>query len=200
MRLLNGGHSAIGYAADLMGLNYISEAAVDPLLRELLIQFLAEVRQTLTSLPGIDLDSYSATIVKRFSNPSIRDQVARICSDGCAKIAKFIVPSLNDLMKKGIQPRIIPVMLAAWLHYVAIRDKSGSIEDPSIEKLRPFLAAGGCNARSALCEPSLFGDMVATHPQIVSAVQHNLDELRNRDARTAIEGALLRTIHEHEYN
>ena len=32
MRLLNGGHFAIGYAADLVGLNYIFEAAGDPLL------------------------------------------------------------------------------------------------------------------------------------------------------------------------
>jgi mannitol 2-dehydrogenase len=196
MRLLNGGHSAIGYAADLMGLNYISEAASDPLLRGLLIQFMAEVRQTLTSLPGIDLNSYSATIVRRFSNPSIRDQVSRICSNGCVKIAKFIVPSLKDLMMEGIQPRVIPVVLAAWLHYVAIRDGSASIEDPSIETLRPFLAAGGCDAQRALCVRSLFGDVAVTHPQIMSAVQHHLDEFRNRDARATIAGALLKSIHE----
>ena len=196
MRLLNGGHSAIGYAADLMGLNFISQAANDPLLRELLIQFMAEARQTLTSLPGIDLDSYSATIAKRFSNPSIRDQVARICSNGCVKIAKFIVPSLNDLMLKGIQPRIIPVVLAAWLHYIALREGSASFDDPSIETLRPFLAAGGCDAKRALCEWSLFGDVARTHPEIVSAVQHHLDEFRSRDARAAIAAALQRTIHE----
>ena len=126
MRLLNGGHSAIGYAADLVGLNYIFEAAGDPLLRELLIQFMAEVRQTLASLPGIDLDSYSATIVSRFSNPIDMRPGSRICSNGCAKMAKFIVPSLSDLLTEGIRPRIIPVVLAAWLHYVQFATAPGA--------------------------------------------------------------------------
>jgi mannitol 2-dehydrogenase len=195
MRLLNGGHSTIGYTADLIGLTFINDAASDPLLRELLIQFLSEVRQTLSSLPGIDLESYSATIVRRFSNLAIRDQVARICSNGCVKIAKFIVPSLRDLLMEGMQPRVIPVVLAAWLHYIAIRSRCGTIEEPSIEILRPFLAAGGCEARNVLCEQSLFGDIAVTHPRIVEAVQHHLDSFRNRDARATIKDALQRTIH-----
>ncbi|MGC1452963.1 MAG: mannitol dehydrogenase family protein [Candidatus Sulfotelmatobacter sp.] len=193
IRLLNGGHSAIGYAADLTGLSYISEAATDPLLRELLIHFLEEVRQTLTTLPGIDLEEYSATIVSRFSNPTIRDQVARICSNGCSKIARFIVPSLRDALRKGIQPRIIPVVLAAWLHYVAIREGSTTFEDPSIFMLRPFLAAGGSEARIALGERSLFGEIAVTHPRVVGAVQICLDAFRSREARAVIAEALLRT-------
>jgi mannitol 2-dehydrogenase len=195
MRLLNGGHSAIGYPADLVGLNYIFEAAGDPLLRELLIQFMAEVRQTLASLPGIDLDSYSATIVSRFSNPTIRDQVARICSNGCAKMAKFIVPSLSDLMTAGIQPRIIPVVIAAWLHYASARDGSGDIDDPSLETLRPFLASGGSDAGRALFAPTVFGGLAVMYPQIVRAVQHNLDQFRSRGVRAAIAKALHGNLH-----
>lgn len=196
MRLLNGGHSAIGYAADLVGFNYIFEAASDPLLRTLLIRFLAEVRQTLVSLPGTDLESYSATVVRRFSNSSMRDQVARICSNGCAKMAKFIVPSLGDLLREGVQPRIVPLVLAAWLHYVAVRDGSGSIDDPSLETLRPFLAAGGSDARLAFSAHSLFGDLAVRYPWIVGAVQNNLNQFRNRGARAAIAMALHENLHE----
>jgi mannitol 2-dehydrogenase len=189
MRLLNGGHSAIGYAADLLGYSYISDAAGDPLPRELLLQFMAEVRPTLTQLPGIDLDAYTATIVKRFSNAAIRDQVARICSDGCAKRAKFIIPSLVDLLKCGGCPHVLPLVIACWLHYLHGRDESGrplTISDSSLEYLQPFLDAGASKARLALSAEPLFGDLAITHPQLVSAVQMSLDVLRSSGARAAI--------------
>lgn len=197
MRLLNGGHSSIGYLADLLGYSYISEALGDPLLKQLLIEFMAEVRQTLEQLPGIDLDSYSATIVKRFSNPAIRDQVSRICSNGCAKIARFILPSLEALLKASIRPRMIPLVLACWLHYAAIRDREtpSTIDDPAIESLRPFLASGGSDARSALSAPTVFGGLAITYPQIVRTVQHNLDQFRSRGARATIAEALHGNLH-----
>ena len=111
-------------------------------------------------------------------------------------MAKFIVPSLSDLLTEGIRPRIIPVVLAAWLHYVAVRDGSGIIDDPSLETLRPFLAASGSDAMRALSLSTLFGDLTVTHPQIVRAVQHNLDQFRSRGARVAIAEALHRKLHE----
>lgn len=193
MRLLNGGHSTIGYVADLLGYSTIAEAAADPLLRELLTVFMAEVRPTLKPLPGIDLDEYTAMIVKRFSNSAIRDQVARICSDGCAKMAKFILPSLVDLQRGAGPARVLPFAIASWLHYLSGRDENGralTISDPSLAHLKPFLDAGGSNARLALSVRPLFADIAFTHPQVVSTVQADLDELRTRGVRQAITHAL----------
>ena len=144
MRLLNGGHSAIGYAADLLGHSTIADAVADPLLHELLKQFMAEVRPTLRQLPGIDLDAYTATIVKRFSNTAIRDQVARICSDGCTKMAKFIVPSLVDLLERKEFPRVLPFVIASWLHYLRGYDESG-------RKLQHFGSIAGILAAFSRC-------------------------------------------------
>ncbi|MGO9336010.1 MAG: mannitol dehydrogenase family protein [Terracidiphilus sp.] len=189
MRLLNGGHSAIGYAADLLGHKTIADAMADPLLHELLEHFMAEVRPTLFQLPGIDLTTYAATIVKRFSNSAIQDQVARICSDGCTKMAKFIVPSLVDLLEGREFPRVLPFVIASWLHYLRGYDESGrklTISDPSLAYLQPFLGAGGGEARLALSVRPLFGEIALTHPQIVSAVQTSLDELRTAGVRAAI--------------
>jgi len=189
MRLLNGGHSAIGYAADLLGHSTIAEAAADPLLQKLLIEFMAEVRPTLQQLPGIDLDDYAATVVKRFLNPALRDQVARICSDGCAKMAKFIVPSLVDLLEAGRGSRVLPLVLATWLYYLRGHDENGrvlNISDPALESLGPFLDAGADNATLALSVRSLFGELAFHHPQIVSAVQTALDQLRRQGVRAAV--------------
>ncbi len=193
MRLLNGGHSAIGYAAASLGYTTIADAVADPLLHELLEKFMAEVRQTLRELPGIDLEAYSATIVKRFSNAAIRDQVARICSDGCTKMAKFIVPSLVDLLGGSQFPRVLPFVIASWLHYLRGHDESGrklSISDPSLAYLQTFLDDGGGEAGLALSVRPLFAEIALAHPQIVSAVQSVLDQLRNYGVRMTLEQIL----------
>ena len=193
MRLLNGGHSAIGYAADLLGYSTIADAVADPLLLGLLEEFMAEVRPTLRRLPGIDLDSYAGTIVKRFSNSAIRDQVARICSDGCTKMAKFIVPSLVDLLEGRELPRVLPFVIASWLHYLRGYDESGrilSISDPSLAYMQPFLDAGGEDARLALSVRPLFGEIAFAHPQLVSAVQTALDQLRKNRVRATLDQIL----------
>ena len=189
MRVLNGGHSAMGYAADLLGYSYIHEALRDPSLRELLMQFMDEVRPTLQQLPGIDLDEYSVTVVKRFSNAAIRDQVARICSDGCAKLAKFIVPSLFDLLQAGRSPRVLPFVIASWLHYLRGVDENGralTISDPMLDRLRPFLDRDGGEAFLALSTRSIFGELASTFPQMVVSIQAILDELRSSGVRAAI--------------
>ncbi len=189
MRLLNGGHSTIGYVADLLGFSYIAEAAHDPLLSKLLKEFMAEARSTLTQLPGIDLDDYTSTIVRRFSNTAIRDQVARICSDGCSKVAKFLVPSLTDLLAASRSPRILPLVIASWLLYLRGHDENGravAISDPLLGCLKPFLDSGGSDARLALSTRSIFGDLAFTYPQLVTMVQASLDQLRSQGVRATI--------------
>jgi mannitol 2-dehydrogenase len=194
MRLLNGGHSTIGYSADLLGYSYIGEAACDPLLRRLLTAFMAEVRPTLKTLPGIDLDEYSATIVKRFSNSAIRDQVARICSDGCAKIAKFLVPSIKDILEGDLlegqrELRVLPLVIASWLHYLRGRDENGralTISDPLLACMKPFLLDGGDDAGLALSVRAVFGELALNHPRFARKVQASLDALRSGGVRAAI--------------
>jgi len=61
-----------------------------------------------------------------------------------------------------------------------------SISDPGLEKMQPFLAGGGSDARQALSVRSLFGELAYTHPQFVSAVQSALDNLRSNGVRTTL--------------
>jgi mannitol 2-dehydrogenase len=193
MRLLNGGHSTVGYVGDLLGYSYIAEAVGDSLLRDLLTHFMTEVRPTLSPVPGINLDEYTASVMNRFSNSAIRDQVARICSDGCAKVAKFLVPSLRDLLAAGQDPQVLPFVIASWLHYLRGFDENGramTISDGGLAALNAFKDAGGGNARLALETRSLFGDLATAHPRVVGAVQASLDDLRSHGVRRAIARAL----------
>ena len=193
MRLLNGGHSTIGYVGDLLGYAYIAEAAADPLLRDLLEEFLREVRPTLPPVPGIDLNDYTSTVISRFANTAIHDQVARICSDGCAKLAKFVVPTLRDLLATGGNGRMVAFVIASWLHYLKGTDEKGrqmTISDNGLSALRPYMDAGGADIRLALDVRSIFGSLAKDHPQIVTTIQSDLDALREQGVRASLSKAL----------
>ncbi|MGA9510483.1 MAG: mannitol dehydrogenase family protein [Candidatus Sulfotelmatobacter sp.] len=193
MRILNGGHSTLGYFADLLGIGFIHEAATDDQLRRLLVAYMDEVKPVVPSLPGIDLDLYAATVVQRFSNTAIRDQVPRICSEGCAKIAKFLVPPLADLLRAGNMPRILPLVIAGWLHYqrgVDEQSRAMIMADAQAALLKPFVEAGCVNARLVLVEPAVFGSLAAEFPAWASRVQQYLELLRARGVRSTIASVL----------
>jgi mannitol-1-phosphate/altronate dehydrogenase len=65
-----------------------------------------------------------------------------------------------------------------------------TISDPLLGVLKPFREAGGSDARLALSTRSLFGDLTANHPRLVTQVQDALDELRGHGVRAAIEQTL----------
>lgn len=181
MRLLNGGHPAIAYCAALLGIDYVVDALADSALRQLLLAFLAEVRPTVRLVPGIDLGVYVATVVERFANPRMRDQIPRICSNGCAKLTKFIVPSVRDLLAAGASLRVIPLVIASWLRYLGgANDRGRAIEivDPALGSLDAFLRAAQSDARLALSVRSLFGDLAEAYPGFVESVQQSLQDFR----------------------
>lgn len=193
MRLLNGGHCTLGYFADLLGIGLIHEAAVDTQLRRLLEAYMEEVKPVVPRLPGIDLDQYSASVVRRFSNTAIRDQVARICSEGCAKVAKFLVPASADLLREGATPRILPLVIAGWLHYQGGVDEQGramAVADAQRPLLNRFIEAGCANAGLALVEPAIFGSLAREFPAWALLVQQILDLLRSGGVRMAIASVL----------
>jgi len=98
VRLLNAGHSALGYAGYLAGFTTIDAVASDPLFQSYLRRFFQEVEVTLDPLPDVDFRAYQASLISRFSNRNIKDDILRICKDGSAKIPGFILPTLQDVV------------------------------------------------------------------------------------------------------
>jgi mannitol 2-dehydrogenase len=193
MRLLNGGHFCIAYCAALLGIATVADAVADSQLRDLLSQFLAEARLTLHDLPGIDLDDYAATVLRRFANPTIGDQIARICSDGSAKITKFILPSIIDLLAAKEVPRILPLVIASWLKYQQGTTESGvryTIADPGVNLVETFVANGARDANNALNVAPLFGDLRIQHPDFARSIQAELNNLQTLGIRATIAKAL----------
>lgn len=103
IRLLNAGHTVLGMLGSLRGYATIEQAVSDPLFARYLRAFMDhEVTPVLEAVPGIDLDEYKQTLIIRFANPNIKDSLARICSQSSAKVATFLVPTIQqNLLNAG---------------------------------------------------------------------------------------------------
>ena len=120
LRLLNAGHSALAYLGQLADLTFVDEAMTSPVVRQFLERLLLdEAVPSLTEIPGHPREDYVASVLARFSNSGVRDQLARLCIDGTAKFATFLVPSIvHQLANDGPVERSATA-LAGWARYLA---------------------------------------------------------------------------------
>jgi mannitol 2-dehydrogenase len=78
LRLLNGTHQAMSYLGCLASDRLVHEVAQGPIVARFLMDFMTlEASPTPAPVPGIDLASYQGALLERFSNPGVRDTVAR---------------------------------------------------------------------------------------------------------------------------
>src|SRR5207248_5353013 len=96
LRLLNASHSCMAYLMALAGVVYVDEAMAIPAVRRYLEELLSvEAIPTLTEIPGHPASDYAATVLGRYENTGVRDQIARLCIDGTAKFPSFLIPTVE---------------------------------------------------------------------------------------------------------
>jgi mannitol 2-dehydrogenase len=119
LRMLNAGHSCLAYLMALAGVVYVDEAVARPVVRRYLEQFLAlEAIPTLTEVPGHPASAYAATVLERFDNRGMRDQIARLCIDGTAKFPNFLIPTVAAQLERDGPVSRAALALAAWSRYL----------------------------------------------------------------------------------
>lgn len=179
LRLLNASHSLIGYLGVLLGYTYTSEAMGDPLIRQAVEGLMDEVIPTLPPLPGIQLSRYKQTLIQRFSNPKVRDQLSRLCLNGSDKIPKFILGSVRDQLTKGEAIPSLSFAIAIWFRYLSGTDDQGraiAIEDPLAPLLTDRALAQNGDPTALLQIEALFGSL-AKDTAFVTAVTHHLQQI-----------------------
>lgn len=193
LRLLNAGHSSMGYLGYLMGHRYIYEIAADADCAAYTRKFMdSEATPTLDSLPGVDFTKYKNTLLSRFANPHIKDQALRICSDGSGKIPGFVLPTVRDCLDKNLPIECAALLVASWIRFLNGKDEAGHdipLEDPMAESLRLIAVKSGRDARGVLGIETIFGAL-GNNPGFVSAVQSSLDSLYDIGARATVQKIL----------
>jgi mannitol 2-dehydrogenase len=195
IRLLNASHMLIGYLGSLAGYTYVYEVMADPLFRQAVAKLMDEVTPTLQPVPGIDLDDYKKTLIERFSNPKIRDQLPRLCLNGSAKIPKFLLGSLCDKLQLGGAIDYLSLTIAAWCRYLTSQDKQGQptpIDDPLADILIQRASLSELDPKPLLSISEIFGDLVES-PRFVEAVADQLRSLHE----FGVKGTLVRFSQAH---
>jgi fructuronate reductase/mannitol 2-dehydrogenase len=151
-------------------------------------QMQEEVAPLLPPVPGVDLDAYQRTLIERFSNPKVGDQVARVCMDGSAKVPKFLLPALHDALDAGRSHRWLTLAVAGWVRYLAGVDDQGGpivVEDVRAPELQALAQEGREDPRPLLGMRDLFGDL-ADREGFVAELHATLSDLYSRGARATL--------------
>jgi mannitol 2-dehydrogenase len=160
LRLLNASHQVIGYFSFLSEHGYVHEAMADPLIRGAVARFQEfEAQPTLPPVPGIDLAEYRATLLDRFSNPGIRDTIARQCLQTSTTIPNFLLPIVRDQLKSGGDITVGAATVAAWATY-ATEAGGWQIVDKRRDKLIER-ANDTVNPYAFIEDEELFGELAA---------------------------------------
>jgi mannitol 2-dehydrogenase len=193
LRLLNGSHQALCYLGYLAGYRYAHEVCQDPLFAEFLLAYMdSEATPTLAPVPGIDLDEYKPNLIARFSNPQIRDTLARLCMESSDRIPKWLLPVIRENLASGGNIALSTTVVAAWARYSEAIDERGEAI-VVIDRLRDSLVAA---AQQQHLDPlafvrnrELFGDLVDderfTTPYLAA-----LEALHTQGARKTVEHLL----------
>lgn len=200
LRLLNGSHSAIAYLGFLAGFKYIDEVLADPMWNKYISTMMhSEVKPLLPAIPGVDLDQYCETLMERFSNPTLKDEIARLCIGGSGKLPQFIMPSIAEQIVRakqgaadGAPLRRLTLAVAAWFRYLAGVDEAGAaykispMDEPAIEDLQAKAKAGGKAPTELIGIRHLFGDDLRGDERFMSELTNALASLYDNGAKKTL--------------
>ncbi|UNG20680.1 mannitol dehydrogenase family protein [Stutzerimonas zhaodongensis] len=196
IKLLNGSHLALTYLGFLRGYRFVHETMADPLFVEYIRQYMDEdVTPQLAPVPGIDLTQYKQTLIDRFSNCAIADQLERVCSDGSSKFPKFSVPTINRLIADSAQLERAALVVAAWALYLRGVDENGDtyrIPDPRAEFCQSLVEEDEGLAERLLGREEIFGAQIPRSPAFRDAFERNLLRLKTLGVSGTLELLLTR--------
>lgn len=188
--LLNGSHLAMAYLGALLGHRYAHDTMQDTQLLGYVRSYMdKDVTPMLADVPGIDLAQYKATLIERFSNTAICDQVSRLCSDGSSKFPKFVLPTLLRQIDAGAPLHRTALIVAAWCHYLRGVDEEGEtypIPDPRADWLQRAARVDDHQAERFLGLEEVFGNKIPASADFVAAFRLQLGRLQTLGVRTTL--------------
>jgi mannitol 2-dehydrogenase len=190
LRLLNASHQGLAYLGRLAGYRLVHDAAQDPLFQAFLLGYMEEeATPTLLPVPGIDLDDYRRELIARFSNPAVRDTLARLAFDGSERLTKWLLPVVRDNLATGGEVRRSAAVVAGWARYSEGVDEQGEPIEIA-DRRRETLMASARRQREEplafLADRDLFGDLVDDE-RFTSPYLEALTSLHERGARATLE-------------
>jgi fructuronate reductase len=176
---LNGAHSLIAYLGQNRGLAYVRDVMAVPEYRAAVQALMREAVETLDPVPGIDLDAYMDSLLKRFTNRAIAHATKQIAMDGTQKLPKRLLEPAVDARRADKSANSFARAIAEWIHYCC---SQSTIDDPREDEL---LAAAGESRRRVkgqaepfLALPGLFSEALRRDREWCASIEDTLMKLR----------------------
>lgn len=192
LRLLNAAHSCLAYLSALDGVDTVDQAMDRDYIADYVRAFLeTEARPVVPPAEGIDLVEYTDLLIERFSNPTIGDQISRLCLDGSAKFPKFLLPTVRAQLQAGGPVDHCALALAGWCQYLSGTTLAGdTIElspDPLLDTAIAHALASKDDPAAFLSFAEVFDAEVAESTRFVEAFTRALLNLRTGSVPAAIQ-------------
>jgi mannitol 2-dehydrogenase len=193
LRLLNASHQAMCYFGYLCGYRLVHQAAQDPLFRAFLLGYMdTEATPTLPPVPGVDLGGYKHTLIERFSNPEVRDTIARLCAESSDRIPKWLLPVIRTQLATGGEIRRSAAVVASWARYAEGVDEQGEpikVVDRLADTLTKLARQQREDPDAFIANRDVFGDL-AGHERFRTAYRSALASLHARGARATLQSLI----------
>lgn len=137
LSLLNASHTLLSYPSFLSGYRKVDAAMHDERIVKFVRDFMDIDITPYVPAPGnTNLDEYKQTLVERFANRTVSDQVARLCFDGVSKFPVYVMPNLIHMIADGKDLTRVTYLLASYRHYLKYhKDDNGE----NFEVAEPWL-------------------------------------------------------------
>ena len=195
LRLLNAPHVLLSYPGVLAGHRVVNRAVAEPALHGLLEKFMVDDVLPLLegSLPE-DLvpREYIASVLERFGNPSVGDQLLRIATDGASKIPTFHTEVVRGLVGSGGDLRREALLLACYHRYLGGRDDNGEpfeVTEPSFSAVELDRLRAGPPAE-VLAHPKFAGLRAAGGPAFEQAYRDAAEMLSRSGVLASVRAVL----------
>ena len=163
IRMLNGSHAAISSLSALLEIEYVHGALEDKTVKTFLDNIInKEVIPVLKDIVDVDLEEYYNTVLKRFANPYIKDTITRICFDNSNKQPKFIVDSIKDGIKNGLNVDGLILACALWCRYsIGISENNNELDinDNRKDKLKDLALKAKDNPKVFIKMEDIYGTL-----------------------------------------
>lgn len=128
LSLLNASHTLLSYPSFLSGYRKVDDAMHDERIAKFVRAFMDMDITPYVPAPGnTDLELYKQTLIERFGNRSVSDQIARLCFDGLSKFPVYVMPNLIKMIRDNADLTRVAYLIAAYRHYLKYkRDDNGA--------------------------------------------------------------------------
>lgn len=135
LSLLNASHTMLSYPSLLSGYRKVDEAMRDHRFEKLLRDFMdIDITPYVPTPENTNLEVYKQTLIERFGNRSVSDQISRLCADGASKYPVYVMPNLIKMIDDKADLKRVAFSIASYRHYLKYqKDDKGvqfEINDP----------------------------------------------------------------------